>query len=382
MKSHNKFSYRAFLPKSFAKTSLVLACCAAISPVAQAGIELYNSTDADNTTSVLLGGYAKIDVRHVNGDLGYQDYWLGNNPGAVDTSKTGFNVKESRVNLKITQGDVFGFVEMDFFGGNGNEVVSNSVNPRLRHFYVGYQNWTVGQTWSTFMPLAALPESLDFGGPMVAEVFIRQAQIRYTYGNWQFAIEQPETWGDGDIGGSDNGFGTRASQVDEDESIPDFVARYNMKADWGQISVAALLRQVDQGGIDETAVAANVSGLIKTVGKDDFRFQVTVGEPGRYVGAALSLDIVTDANDEVVVEETTAFVVAYRHFWTETLRSTAYYGKSTTDVQDLNRSHYSVNLIADITDKLDAGVELGQFKIDDVVDLDSTYLQLSAKYSF
>ena len=43
------------------------------------------------------------------------------------------------------------------------------------------------------------------------------------------------------------------------------------------------------------------------LGKDDLRFQVNVGEPGRYVGPALTADIVTDADGDVVVEETTAF---------------------------------------------------------------------------
>jgi hypothetical protein len=66
---------------------------------------------------------------------------------------------------------------------NGNEMVSNSSNPRLRHFFISYKNWMVGQNWSTFMPLHALSESLYFGGPHLGEVFARQTQIRYSYGN-------------------------------------------------------------------------------------------------------------------------------------------------------------------------------------------------------
>ncbi|MGB3725998.1 MAG: DcaP family trimeric outer membrane transporter, partial [Glaciecola sp.] len=319
--------------KKFARTALATACCFVFAPVALAGVELVNVTNAQGTTKVTMGGYAKVDVRHVSGDVAYQDYWLGNFPGGVatDTSHTGFNVRESRLNFKVQHNDISAVVEMDFYGGDGNEVVSNSTNPRLRHFYINYKNWMIGQNWSTFMPLAALPEALDFGGPHVGEVFIRQTQIRYTTGNWQFAIENPETNGDGDNGTSSSAVGVTGANADKDESIPDFVARYNHKADWGQVSVGTLFRKVDQGGIDETAIAANVSGRIKTVGKDDFRFQISVGEPGRYVSAALTPDIVLNADEQTVVEETTAFTVAYRHFWNESTRSTIFYGAAETD---------------------------------------------------
>ena len=121
--------------------------------------------DFKNGDKIKFGGYLKADARYVSGDLNYQDYWIGNNPGAVDTSKLGLNVKESRLNMSFIHDDWTGFVEIDFYGGGGNEIISNSVNPRLRHAFVKNNNWLIGQTWSTFMPLAALVESLDFGGP-------------------------------------------------------------------------------------------------------------------------------------------------------------------------------------------------------------------------
>ena len=368
------------------KSTIAAACLVAFSPITQAGVELINVKNEQGNTKVEIGGYAKVDVRHVSGDVAYQDYWLGNFPGgtAINTSTTGFNVKESRLNFKVTHGEVTGFVELDFYGGGGNEVVSNSSSPRLRHFYISYKNWMVGQNWSTFMPLAALPESLDFGGPHVGEVFIRQTQIRYTHGNWQFAIENPETNGDGDIGAPGSAVGVSGTAADPDESIPDFVARYNMKGDWGQISMGGLFRKVDQGGIDDTAIAANVSGRIKTVGKDDFRFQITLGEPGRYVAPAMTPDIVINTANETVAEETTAFVVAYRHFWSESTRSTFYYGAAETDTLERKRHHFAANVVTDITAKLNAGVELGQYAVHDegINNIESTYLQASLKYSF
>jgi hypothetical protein len=355
-------------------------------PSAQA-VEIFNANNAGTQTKVSIGGYAKVDIRHVEGDIAYQDYWVANFPAGqpVDTSHTGFNVKESRFNIKVQHGDVTAFVEMDFYGGGGNEVVSNSSNPRLRHYFIKTENWLAGQTWTTFMPLQALPESLDFGGPHVGEAFIRQTQLRYTNGNWQFAIENPETNGDGDVGTPSSGVGVTGTQADKDESTPDFIARYNFSADWGSLSFSTLVRAIDQGGLDEAGLAVNFAGKVLTNERDDFRFQVTAGEAGRYVSAGMTPDIVVSPEDnEVKVEGTLAYTLAYRHYWGDTLRSTAFYGAAKTDELERERSHWGVNLITEYKPNLDVGVEFGNYAIDDkgLQSIDSNYLQFSAKYNF
>ncbi len=38
-----------------------------------------------------------------------------------------------------------------------------------------------------------------------------------------------------------------------------------------------MIRQVDKGGIDETAFAANIAGFCKVSERNDFRFQITGG---------------------------------------------------------------------------------------------------------
>jgi hypothetical protein len=375
------------MKNTFSKSIATLAVIAGLSAPAVQAVEIFNSTVGDKTTKVAIGGYAKVDVRHVNGDIAYQDYWVANLPGgqAIQTNKTGFNVRESRLNFKITHGDVTGFFELDMYGGGGNEVISNSSNPRLRLFYVQYKNWMIGQNWSTFMPLHALPEALDFGGPHVGEVFVRDVQIRYTYGNWQFAIENPETNGDGDTGTPASAVGLTGNEADPDESVPDFVARYNLNGDWGVASAGLLVRKVDQGGLDEMALAANIAAKVKLAGKDDLRFQVSLGDPGRYVAAGLTPDIVTNPdNEQVEVESTTAFTVAYRHFWTDTMRSTVFYGAAQTDILERDRSHWGVNILENITEDFEIGLELGNYAIDDeaLADIDSNYLQFSAKMKF
>lgn len=312
-------------------------------------------------SSLTFGGFIKMDGRYVDGDIAYRDFWIGS--GTVleeDVSQTKFFVNESRINTKYVSDDITGFIEMDFYGGGGNEIISNSVHPRLRHAFIKYKDVTIGQTWTTFMNTSALAETADFAGPMVGEAFVRNTQIRYTNGNWQFAMENPESYG-----------GDPAQDV-----LPDLVGKYTFKGDWGNVSVAGLFRQLTTAtGQDETAVGFSVAGRIKTSGKDDFRFQIHQGNLGRYVGVAAATDLVGEE-----VETSTSYMAAYRHFWNDDTRSSIYYGNITTDESDRDRSQWGVNVFKNYTKKFSMGVELGAFTMDDM-DAESTFLQFSAKYS-
>lgn len=53
---------------------------------------------------------------------------------------------------------VGGKVEVDFYGGDR----TGNGSLRVRHAYLTYGNWLVGQTWSTFNDLNFLPNILDF----------------------------------------------------------------------------------------------------------------------------------------------------------------------------------------------------------------------------
>jgi hypothetical protein len=360
---------------------------------ANAGYEIKLSEE----DKIAFGGYIKVDARHVSGDVAYRDFWLGagtSAPLAESKSQTNLNANESRFNMKYTHGDVMGFIEMDFINsGQGNEVISNSVAPRLRHAFVKYKNFTVGQTWSTFMNTSALAETLDFAGPAMGEVFVRHTQVRYTNGGLQLSLENPESY---------------KGDPDED-SIPDFVARYNFKGDWGNVSVAGLVRQLNTAdvtavtaadaitvtdfvtglpvtmtpavagvtginGTSETSVGYSIAGRIKTIGKDDFRFQYSGGEVGRYVGVVAATDLVGQE-----VEETDAYLVAYRHFWTEDTRSTLAYGHAEADISGMESTQWSINVIKNLTKQLSLGVEVGNNSRDDL-NVDSDYAQVSLKY--
>lgn len=68
-------------------------------------------------------------------------------------------------------GNVGGKVEVDFLGANDNL--------RIRHAYLTYKDWLVGQTWSNFAVPDYMPESIDALGYVGGSVK-RTPQVRYT----------------------------------------------------------------------------------------------------------------------------------------------------------------------------------------------------------
>ncbi|TKB51321.1 hypothetical protein FCL40_01830 [Ferrimonas sediminicola] len=339
------------------KIALVTSLAAMATPALAAYEIQLNDND-----KLVFGGYIKADVRYVDGDVAYQDQWTGGGKG-LDESASQFRIfaNETRFNTKYIHGDLVGFIEMDFFSGDaGNQVISNSLRPRLRHAFVKYKNITAGQTWSTFMNTSAIGETADFGSTMMGISFIRQGQIRYTNGGLELAMENPESFG-GDTA---------------NDKLPDLIAKYTFKGDWGNVSVAGLARQLNTtGGESENALGFSVAGRINTFGKDDLRFQVHKGELGRYVGTAAVKDLVGEE-----VEDTTAYNIAYRHFWNETVRSTLIYGHIEGDVSGKETSQWGVNLFKNFTKELSMGLEVGNYSIDHE-DKDSMYGQFSIRYA-
>jgi len=326
----------------------------------------------DDGDSITFGGYVKADARYVGGNIAATDYWYGGGTVlAEDASNFGIAVNESRLTTKWVHGDVTGYIGMDFYGGavkgGGNEIISNSSGLRLRQAFIKYKNVLVGQAWTTFQNTSALAEAADFGGPLVASAFIRQGQIRYTMGGLQLSIENPET------------YDANGNAVHGDDSIPDFIGKYTFKGDWGNVSVSGLARQLQTVDGSESAIGFGVAGRINTFGKDDVRFQIHGGHVGRYVGVTASTDTALNSNGATDVEETTSVMVAYRHFWTKDMRSSVFYGNTTTELTDRDRSHWGVNIFKNVTKQLSFALEVGNFEMAES-NADSNYVQFSTKF--
>ncbi|UCB54237.1 MAG: hypothetical protein JSW45_09800 [Thiotrichales bacterium] len=283
----------------------------------------YSFTDKSGKVQMSIGGYAKLSVLYSDTDKGSmsglaRDIYL---PSATPVAASGatvqdsqvldFTARESRINFK-GKTDIDGHkvgmtLEIDFLGtSGGTETVSNSYSPRLRHFFFTFDNWLFGQTWSTAMDTAALAESVDFLAAPEGIVFIRQAMARYSRGNFQVALENPQSFVDG---ATDGDVGV----------VPDLTGNYKFKGKWGHVRLNGILRQitVDEGTIDESEMGYGfgASGKIKVFANDDIRFSAMYGDGmGRYTSLGLVRDGVL-INNKIETVKSTILSAAYRHVW-------------------------------------------------------------------
>lgn len=357
------------------------------------------------TTTYKFSGYIKFDAMfsdYSSGSLasnsaGGQFYIPATIPtgtGSGDTV-TNFQARESRINFQssttLPSGDKLStFIEMDFFlSPGGDERVSNSYQPRLRHAFFKYNNWLFGQTWSTFQDVGALPENLDFVGPAESTTFERQSMIRYTSGAWEIAVENPETTLTVNDG---------AGRVLGRDGMPDLIARYTAKIGDGYIKAAGMVRQLqsERGATPEesdTGFGLSVSGKHPFANGGDLRWMATFGEgTGRYLGLNTANDAaITETGEIEAIEQFGAFV-SYRHPWNDKWRSNFTYGFLQNDhnlahvsgavTKDVYSVH--VNLLTSPVPKLTIGGEImfAERKLENGDKGDMTRFLLSAKYAF
>lgn len=369
------------------------------------GLALATGAEAANLadTEVKFSGYIKVDAM-------YSDYSNGEGvgpgrdiyvPSLVQTGATDdglggrfdAHAKQSRfrftTNTPVDGEDVItGVFEFDFLlTSGGDERVSNSYTPRMRHAYLKYNNWLIGQTWSTIMDLGALVESVDFIGTTDGVAFTRQPQIRYSNNGFEVALENPETT---------VGTTTTAQTTTDDNSVPDLIGTYTMKASWGHVKVGGILRQLayETQGEDysDTGIALSLSSRINLSNGDDIRIQVASGSGlGRYVGVNAANGAFLDDEGNFDAIDATAVTVAYRHLWSESARTNLIFSSLDVDtVEGMvgSRTHdvYSarVNYIYNITKPLSVGLEYTYAKRETVdgFDGDMSRVQAMAKYAF
>jgi len=339
------------------------------------------TVDLGDQGSISFGGYLKMDARHVSGDIPFTNYWRSQGASsAVDTASTAFSMKESRLTTTYKRNGVTAYVGFDLYGASdGNEVVSNSEKLRLRQAFISYNGWKVGQAWSAATNLIAIPEAVDFAGPLVGMVFVRQPQIRYTSGNWTFSVENPETYASGLIAGRANGAGTTSSNTQE--TIPDFITSYATSGDWGNIQVNGIVRSIDEGGANHTATGIGAAAKLK-FGQDDVRMQLNVGEWGRYIGGGQGVELNDfDGDGDMEMDSTVAYTIAYRHVMGDGWRTNIYYGGLDGDESKRDRRHFGANLMTTLAPGITGGLEVGRYTVGDGdTNLSSKYVQMMVKF--
>ena len=366
-------------------------------------------------TTFKLGGFVDFDA-HVSN---FSDGQVGSSSAARDffipfatpvnaldaepeevndgSTTTDFTAQATRFAVSASR-DVGGkkataHIETDFLvTAQGNERLTNSFSPRLRRAFLDYGGLRVGQEWSTFQNTSAIPESASFYVLPEGQIFIRQPIIRYTKGPFQVALENANAT-------VIPAGGVSALGTEEDRNlIPDVIARYNLKGDYGNISLSAIGRQLRADSVGESAESDFGWGLSAAgrvnVGEGDVRFSLTGGEGlGRYIGLnTIAGAAINPLTGDVEAIGAIGGHIAYRHPLTSNTRISLGVTQLSIDndedftlgtITDRARSGYAA-LLWDVIPKVTFGVEglYGERRTEDGESGDLARFTFSAKYGF
>lgn len=277
-----------------------------------------------------IGGYVQVTgVYDFNGVEDYNYFTTssialkGNQPGA----SYGITIGQSRLFFKLIGntdvGRLVSYLEMEFEGPQNT--------PALRQAFVQFKGFTIGQAWSTFGDMSAVPTTIDEEGPSSA-IEIRQPMIRYTCNfreNWQASLALE--YGNVSI----------ASELPYVRSIrqriPDIPLniRYKMK-NGGHLQMGAILRNMyykdfanDKDKM-KTGWGAMFSGKLNLNTMSSFMFQGVCGKGiANYIQdiSGLGYDLVPnpDVDGRMKLPHMWGVFGAFQQNWTENLYSSLIY---------------------------------------------------------
>lgn len=218
-----------------------------------------------------------------------------------------------------------GKVEVDFLGGASFD------NLRIRHAYISYANWLIGQTWSNFATPDYIPETVDAlvyaGGSIKRTPQIRHTSTLSPATNLVLAVEDPKD----------------ATITGIKQRLPALTARLNHKfADNLSVSARAMGNEKRVNEDEKTAWGVGLGAKYEFVPgtslkadyyhvKGDSSF-VSYANPG----------VVRAPNGDLLQSEFDSITVGLTQQFTEKLRGTLGYGYMNFD----NDQNYTNALIA------------------------------------
>lgn len=364
-------------------------------------------------TSLGFGGFVKLDVAESSvstGDanhFGDQILLVPNIPldHRGEDSQLIFNARESRFWFKSFTpsrwGDLNTYLELDLYGAAAN------YTPRLRHAYGSFGNFLAGQTWTTFLNELAAPDTLDFSGPVGLSKF-RQPLVRWTQPfkvagasfDLQLAAESPNStlWTRGTWAPVARTLIYDNLTATGDDRYPDLIAKLVYKPDWGNLSLAAMGRQIRNANNSSGAAREAWGGGLSLAGKinvfelDNLRFTLNYGNAiGRYSSVNRLEDAALDAAGNLHLVNVYSALAAYQHWWSNSWRSTIAYGFEQADQPDfvaatMTRQAQSVhaNLLWNPLPQATLGIEYlyGSRELIDGRNGNISRAMFSAKYNF
>ena len=158
-----------------------------------------------------------------------------------------FSVRQSRLGAKAT-GKLAGKpyeakFEFDLYGTGAD---AGQTTMRVRHAYASWGPFLAGQTNSLFMDGDLFPNTVDYWGP-AGMVFLRTPQLRWTFwnkGGWKAAIALEHATNDIDTGNLRLIDESIASNIRNDEKVPDVTAQIRYEGKWGHVQLSGILRRL------------------------------------------------------------------------------------------------------------------------------------------
>lgn len=281
-------------------------------------------------------------------DLGSQplddsDIPKGRTRYTAETSRLGFDASTSVAGRPLAAK-----LEVDLYGYSPE----NRNKPRVRQAYVEYGNFLVGKTWSTFMDLDGLPETVDFNGPIGAP-FSRRAMLRYSFGDaekglkWTGAIESPK---DQFSGGSNS------------EKTPIVVVRVDKTLPNGAMNVRVMTHEKRTPTDVKRGYGFGVGGRYKLSDKDTLMAQYTRVDGDIDMLYGSNGYAINPTNGALSFDKNQGLVVGYAHVFSEKLRSNVAVGfnrgRQAQALDNRSMKQLFVNLIYTPVKNLDLGLEL------------------------
>jgi hypothetical protein len=319
--------------KTITKGIIAVAMSIGVSGTSVAAEESKKTFNITPNTALTFYGFVRVeafyDFDREQGDLSQ----AGGLAGLAETSGTfETSVRVSRFGFRLAQesdiGTINGQLEYDLFGSGGDAEL------RLRHANVQWNNWTVGQTWTNFMPLSHYPTSLDFNGP-VGIAFARVPQIRYS----------------GVSGDLDYSFSLEESQGASRDPVVTAAAQYN--GENYSLRLAGLAGTLESGNddIDRNGITASGSFQPWKGGSFGATFVSGEGLGDLLIGGGASID----TGDAVDVD---GYTLEYRQDIGEKWNVGIAYGNEDYDAGALSEvESLHINAIYSPVDNLSIGFE-------------------------
>jgi hypothetical protein len=190
-----------------------------------AEFELYGNIRADASyqvkgPSAMFNNISTMPLEHTAAETNNADKFQS----SLNATRLGFNFK-----APTSLGhDIGGKIEMDFLGSSTRDTF------RIRHAYITYDHWLIGQTWSNFNAVEYFPETVDaalsVGGSLTRIAQLKYSNVINPHMNFSVSLEDPKPE-------TVTTTGTQNFQTDPNAKLklPSLTGRLNYKFDNGSI---------------------------------------------------------------------------------------------------------------------------------------------------